>query len=187
MDEKKPEVTEEVKTPTLEDLQKQIEALTANAKAKDAEIEKLKASVTNASADASKWKKSYYGELDEAKRKEAEKAEADAEKERVRSEAEQAMRDELNALKTEKRISVYAQRLMEVGYDAQTASSMAVNLPEGISDDFFATQKTFLESQKQLAKTEALNNQPSLTPGLPPTSPNKEDADIRFWMGLPTK
>ena len=97
------------------------------------------------------------------------------------------MLDELNALKTEKRISTYQAKLMEVGYDAQTAASMAMSLPEGISEDFFATQKAFLETQKQIAKTEALNNQPSLTPGLPPAAPNKEDEVWRTWMGLPKK
>lgn len=76
---------------------------------------------------------------------------------------------------------------MEVGYDAQTAASMAVSLPEGISDDFFATQKTFLDNQKQLAKTEALNNQPSLSIGTPPVPQNTEDMKERSWWGLPTK
>ena len=175
-EEKTPEVKEEVKTPTLEDLQKQIADLTATAKAKDAEIEKLKAANTNASADASEWKKKFRSTQDEATRKEAERAEAEA-----------AMREELNALKAEKRISVYTQRLMEVGYDAQTAASMAVSLPEGISDDFFATQKTFLDNQKQLAKTEALNNQPSLSIGTPPVPQNTEDMKERSWWGLPKK
>lgn len=175
-EEKITEVKEEVKTPTLEDLQKQIADLTATAKAKDAEIEKLKAANTNASADASEWKKKFRSTQDEATRKEAERAEAEA-----------TMREELNALKAEKRISVYTQRLMEVGYDAQTAASMAVSLPEGISDDFFATQKTFLDNQKQLAKTEALNNQPSLSIGTPPVPQNTEDMKERSWWGLPTK
>lgn len=175
-EEKTPEVKEEAKAPTLEDLQKQIADLTAAAKAKDTEIEKLKASVTNASADASSWKQKFRSTQDEATRKEAERAEA-----------EQAMRAELTALKAEKRISDYTKKLMEAGYDAQTAATMAAGLPEGISDDFFATQKTFLDNQKQIAKTEALNNQPSLSVGVPPTSPNKEDMDLRRWMGLPTK
>jgi hypothetical protein len=173
MDEKKPEVKEEVK---LEDLLKQIEDLKADSAAKAAEIESLKKANTNASADASEWKKKFRATQDEATRKAAEEAEA-----------KQAMLDELNALKAEKRISTYQAKLMEVGYDAQTAASMAMSLPEGISEDFFATQKAFLETQKQIAKTEALNNQPSLTPGLPPAAPNKEDAEWREWMGLPKK
>lgn len=172
-EEKKTEVKEEVKAPTLEELQKQIADLTASAKAKDAEIEKLKAANTNASADASEWKKQYRATLDEAARKEAERAEA-----------EQAMREELTALKAEKRISDYTKKLMEAGYDAQTAATMAAGLPEGISDDFFATQKTFLDNQKQLAKTEALNNQPSLSVGIPPsTTKSDPDADnYRRWV-----
>ena len=175
-DEKKPDVKEEVKTPTLEDLQKQIADLTASAKAKDTEIEKLKASVTNASADASSRKQKFRSTQDEATRKEAERAEA-----------EQAMRAELTALKAEKRISDYTKKLMEAGYDAQTASTMAAGLPEGVSDDFFATQKTFLDNQKQLAKTEALNNQPGLSIGTPPVPQNTEDMKERSWWGLPTK
>lgn len=171
MDEKKPEV-KETTAPTLEELQKQISELKAENDALKKDGEKLKAAQSNASADASEWKKKYHSTLDEASRKEAERAEA-----------EQAMRDELEALKAEKRISAYTAKLMEVGYDAQTAASMAVNLPEGISDDFFAQQKSFIESQKQIAKTETINSQPKLSTGEPPTI-SKEDADIKRWFGL---
>ena len=172
MDEKKPDVKEEVKTPTLEDLQKQIEELKAQNELLKKDGEKLKAAQSNASADASEWKKKYHSTLDEATRKEAE-----------RVEAEQAMRDELNALKAEKRISIYTARLMEVGYDAQTAANMAANLPEGISDDFFATQKQFLETQKQLAQTNAINNQPKLSVGEPITA-KKDELDDKIWRWM---
>lgn len=171
MDEKKPEV-KETTAPTLEELQKQISELKAENDVLKKDGEKLKAAQSNASADASEWKKKYHSTLDEASRKEAERAEA-----------EQAMREELEALKAEKRISAYTAKLMEVGYDAQTAASMAVNLPEGISDDFFAQQKSFIESQKQIAKTETINSQPKLSTGEPPTI-SKEDADIKRWFGL---
>ena len=175
MDEKKPDVMPEVKeatAPTLEELQKQIAALKAENETLKKDGEKLKAAQSNASADASEWKKKYHSTLDEASRKEAE-----------RLEAEQAMRDELTALRAEKRISAYTAKLMEVGYDAQTAASMATNLPEGISDDFFAQQKSFVESQKQIAKTETINGQPRLSVGEPPNV-TKEDADIKRWFGL---
>lgn len=172
MDEKK----EEVKTPTVEEMQKQIETLMAENNSLKADAEKVKKTISNANADAASWKEKYRSTLDEAKRKEEERAEADA-----------ALREELTALKAEKRISTYTARLLEVGYDAQTAASMAMSLPEGISDDFFNQQKVFLDNQKQIAKTEALNNQPGLTVGMPPNAPSKEDADIRRWMGLPNK
>lgn len=175
MDEKKLE-KEEVKTPTVEDLQKQIESLTAENNSLKADAEKVKKTISNANADAAEWKTKYRNTLDEAKRKEEERAEAD-----------EAIRAELNALKTEKRIATYTSKLMEAGYDAQTAATMASSLPEGISDDFFNQQKSFIESQKQLAKTEALNNQPGLSVGTPPVAPNKMDLDLREWMGLPNK
>lgn len=173
MDEKKVEAKEEVKTPTLEDLQKQIAALTAENESLKKDGEKLKAAQSNASADASEWKKKYHSTLDEASRKEAE-----------RVEAEQAMREELNALKAEKRISTYTAKLLEVGYDAQTATSMAMNLPEGITDDFFTQQKNFIESQKQLAKTNAINNQSTLSVGEPLTAgkTNEEDEKMKRWF-----
>lgn len=175
-EEKKPDVNEEAKTPSLEELQKQIAALMAENNNLKADAEKVKKTISNANADAAEWKKKFYSTQDEATRKEAERAEA-----------EQAMRAELTALKAEKRISDYTKKLMEAGYDAQTAAVMAAGLPDGISDDFFATQKNFLDTQKQLAKAEALNNQPGLSAGTPPASPKTEDMDLRRWMGLPTK
>lgn len=173
MDEKKPEVKEEVKTPTLEDLQKQIEALMAENNSLKADAEKVKKTISNANADAASWKDKYRATLDEAKRKEEERAEAD-----------EALRAELTALKTEKRISTYTAKLLEVGYDAQTAASMAMNLPEGISDDFFNQQKSFLETQKQIAKTNAINNQSSMSVGETPsaTKADEDDAKLKKWF-----
>lgn len=172
-EEKKPDVKEEVKTPTLEDLQKQIEALMAENNSLKADAEKVKKTISNANADAASWKDKYRATLDEAKRKEEERAEAD-----------EALRAELTALKTEKRISTYTAKLLEVGYDAQTAASMAMNLPEGISDDFFNQQKSFLETQKQIAKTNAINNQSSMSVGETPsaTKADEEDAKLKKWF-----
>ena len=59
MEEKKPEVKEEVKTPTLEDLQKQIEALMAENNSLKADAEKVKKTISNANADAASWKDKY--------------------------------------------------------------------------------------------------------------------------------
>lgn len=172
MDEKKIEEKKE-EVVTVESLQTENDALKK-------EIEKLKAANTNASADAAKhkrsaeeWKEKYRSTQDEATRKEAERAEAD-----------EALKQELAALRTEKRISTYTAKLMEVGYDAQTATSMAMNLPEGISEDFFIQQKTFLESQKQKAKTELINNQPKLSSGETLAPSNDETEKYRKWFGL---
>lgn len=172
MDEKKPEV-KEVKTPTLEDLQKQIEALTAENSALKADAEKVKKTISNANADAAEWKSKYRATLDEAKRKEEERAEAD-----------ETLRAELTALKTEKRIATYTSKFLECGYDAQTAASMAMSLPEGISDDFFEKHRSFIESTKQNAITNAINNQSSMSVGETPSSKKDDevDANIRRWF-----
>ena len=58
---------------------------------------------------------------------------------------------------------------------------------DGVSDDFFNQQKEFLEKQKQLAKETALNNQPGLSNGNPPSSQNANDdldKKLRQWAGL---
>lgn len=172
MDEKKIEEKKE-EVVTVESLQTENDALKK-------EIEKLKVANTNASADAAKhkrsaeeWKEKFRNTQDEATRKEAERAEAD-----------EALKQELATLRTEKRISTYTAKLMEVGYDAQTATSMAMNLPEGISEDFFIQQKTFLESQKQKAKTELINNQPKLSSGETLAPSNDETEKYRKWFGL---
>ena len=173
-------MSEEMKLEVKEEAK--AEEINPEAKIKElmAEDEKLKKAQSNASADAAnhkrerdEWKDKYRATLDEAKRKEEERAEAD-----------EAIRAELTALKTEKRISTYTAKLLEVGYDAQTAASMAMNLPEGISDDFFNQQKSFLETQKQIAKTNAINNQSSMSVGETPsaTKADEDDAKLKKWF-----
>ena len=64
---------------------------------------------------------------------------------------------------------------------------MAKSLPEGVSDEFFASTKSFLETQKQTLLSEAINKQPSLSVGTPPTANDAEQAEIanlRRYIGL---
>lgn len=176
MEEKKPDVTNEEVKNDGEDKDATIKALKA-------EVEKLKIAQSNASADAAKYKRERDDWTEKYKSKCSEE-----EKTKIEAEARfKALEEENLSYKKKERISTYTARLVEVGFDAQTAATMAAGLPEGISDDFFATQKTFLDNQKQLAKTEALNNQPSLSIGTPPVPQNTEDMKERSWWGLPTK
>lgn len=163
-DEKKPEEMKEVTTPSIEEL-------TAKVKELEGMLGKQKDATSKAASDAASWKDRYRSTLDEAKRKEEEQAEA-----------YNTMQAELTALKSEKRIASYQSKLMASGYDAQTAMTMAVNLPEGIGDDFFNSQKAFLDAQKQKAKTEALNNQPGLPSGTPPKAASAEEAELAKIM-----
>ena len=180
----------------LEDLQKQIEELTAATNALKAEndsvraendsvkieLEKAKKAVSKANEETAGWKRQFRATQDEATREKAEKAEEEARKEAERAEEMRVIKTKLATLETEKRVSTYTAKLMASGYDAQTASLMAANLPDGISEDFFTSQKTFIENQKQAAKAEVLNQQPPLPAGTPPKPADKEAAEIAKIM-----
>ena len=143
--------------PTVEELQKQIASL-------QADLLKQKKSTDSAASDASEWKKKFRETQSEQERLEAERAERDAQRDA-----------ELKAYKDRDRMFNYKTKLMEVGYDANTAAAMATDLPEGIGDSFFSAQKQFLETQRQNAEAEALRKQPTLTKGNPPASQSMEE------------
>ena len=159
----------EQKAPTVAELQ--------------AEIEKLKKSISASNSDAAKrkkeaedWQTKYKSTLDEQKRKELE---AEENIKRIMAENEQ--------FKAKERISTYTAKLMGAGFDETTASSMASSLPDGIPDSFFESQKAFNEAQKQAIKTQNITAQPNLSKGLPPSTSatvSEEDKKLRKWMGL---
>ena len=133
--------------------------------------QKLKQAFDRAASEAAEWKKKYRETQSEQERKEAEIAEMNAQRDA-----------ELAALKEEKRLATYTQKLMGAGYDQDTAQNMAKSMKDGIDDGFFAAQKRFLEDQKKAAQAAYLNGQPPLTSGTTPSSQNIEDktfADIR--------
>lgn len=141
-----------------------------------AENERYKEAASRANSQAADFKRQVRERQSEAERAEAE-----------RKEREAAQAEELAQLRKSVQLTRYANRLMESGYDAATANSMAANLPDGITDDFFAAQKTFIEAQKQLIKSEVLNEQPKPTTGKPLTGGDVVDpmvAAFRKGAGL---
>ena len=176
-------MADENKTPTIEEQLKE-------AVAKIAELEEMvkkqKAAIDNACADASQqkkaaqeWQDKYKATLSEQEQKELEA-----------KQREEQMASELNTLKAEKRTAEYSKKLMEIGFDAQAATEMALSLPEGVADSFFEGQKKFLETKTQEIKTQSLNAQPGLTVGTTPTAADAdaaENAKMRKWFGLPEK
>lgn len=168
---------DENKAPTVEELQARIASL-------EAEKGKLKKAMDAACSDAAKFKKDaanwqdqYKSTLDEQKRKEFETEEANKQ-----------ILAQLAEYKNRERVSTYKAKLMTAGYDEATASAMSAVLPDGVEDGFFEAQRAFLENTKQTIKTQALNSQPSLSTGMPPTASTdaeaKEKAQLRRWMGL---
>lgn len=154
-----PETPPEAQTPPAPDAST-LQAEIAKLREENA---KLKTSVSAASSQAADYKHKWQATMSEQERREQELAE-----ERANEKAQ------LQQLLAEKRISGYTARLMEVGYDANTAKVMASALPEGVADDYFEVQKSFIAGKIQATKSELLNSQPSVTAG---TSPSKDMVD----------
>lgn len=145
----------------------------------NAEIEKLKAALSKASADAAEWKRQFR-----AKQSEAERAEAE------RAEQEQAIREELETLRKEKRVSDYTGKCLALNMDADLAGKTANALADGDMESVFDCLKAFVEATTTRLNNEALNRQPGLSAGIPPTKNNTVDTDyenMRRWMGAPSR
>ena len=166
----KEEKKDEVKEPTIKELQAEIAQLKAIA-------EKSKQTISAANTDAAEWKRKYRATLDEAERAQQEQADKYVE-----------MQAELLAYKEKERIATYTTKLVDAGYDTETAKSMAESLTDGLPDTFFEMHKAFLKSKEQQVKTSMLNSQPGLSAGTPPTNSKdgkaSEDDDLRKYFGL---
>ena len=112
--EKTTNVEEQEKTPTADttELDKRIRQL-------EAENAKLKQSVTNASADASKWKKQLQEKMTEE-----EKANAD------REAANAAMQQELELLRNERNVANHKAQFVSIGFEEETAPAHSLPSPK---------------------------------------------------------
>lgn len=148
-------------------------------KPENAEIAKLKAALSKASSDAAEWKRQLREKQSETERAAAERAEQ-----------EQAMREELETLRKEKRVSDYTGKCLALNMDADLAGKTANALADGDMDSVFDCLKAFVEATTTRLNNEALNRQPGLSAGTPPTTNTavkSEEDKIRGWMGLPIK
>lgn len=163
-------------TMTAEEKIAALEAYEVEPVVDNTENAKLKALLSKANTEAAENKRKLNEKLTEQEKLEAERAEK-----------EKAMQEELQTLRAEKRVSTYTNKLVEAGYDVATAKSMANSLPDGIGEDYFTSQKTFLENTKKQIEADSLKKQPSLTPGKPVTKSDldsAEDAKLNGWFGL---
>lgn len=154
-----------------------VEEKKAEIKPESDEVAKLKAALSRANSEAAEWKRQYKATLDEQKQKELDAADK-----------RKAELEELESLRRERRVNLYAKRLMEAGYDSVSADQMANSLPDGVADTYFESVKAFNEKQKQLIAASALDNQKGLSVGLPPTAASAQKDEInklRGYAGLP--
>ena len=129
-------------------------ALEAKIKALEAENGKLKNSVTNASADASEWKKKYQSTLSEQEKKEQEQAEATA-----------AMQKRLEEVLTEKNIADFKSQFVSIGFDETLAQESAQALNSGDTVKVFDGIRKFIASHDKAMAEKAMLNNPTLPGG----------------------
>ena len=145
----------------------------------NAEVEKLKRLLSKANSEANSYKQQLREKQSAEERAAAERAEQ-----------EQAMREELETLRKEKRVSDYTGKCLALNMDAELAGKTAAALADGDMESVFDCLEAFVEATKTRLNNEALNRQPGLSAGTPPTTNTavkSEDDKIRQWMGLPIK
>ena len=151
----------ETKTETKVDTS----ALEAELKAVKAERDKLKQSVTNASADASEWKKKYQAKLsDEDKAREEQEA------------ANAALQKELETLRAERNIASYKAALTasDIGMDVEGATAVAEALNGGDINKVLDGIRKFIESHDKALAEKAMMNNPKLQGGNSTSTVTKE-------------
>lgn len=141
------------------------------------EVTKLKTALSKANSDAAEWKRQFREKQTEAERAEAE-----------RKERETAVEEELRMLRRDKTVSGYVANCLALGYDKDLALKAAEAMADNDAAVIMECQQTFLENKKKELEATALNKQPTLTTGSPPTATQAEKDAInkeRKWFGLP--
>lgn len=145
-----------------------VEELEARLKALEAENGKLRQANTNASADASAWKKKYNDTLSEADRKKAEQDEQSA-----------TLQAELESLRAERNVANYKSQLTspEIGFDGTLAQEVAEALNAGEIAKVFDGLRKFIVAHDKSLKENAFRNNPTLPGGSATKAVTKEQFD----------
>lgn len=141
------------------------------------EVKNLKESLSKANSQAAEWKRQFREKQTEAERAEAERAER-----------EKAVEEELKSLRRDKTVNGYIAQCLALGYSTDLAQKAAEAMADGNAAEIFACQQEFLEVEKKKIEAAALNKQPTLTSGSPPTAKQADHDAInreRAWFGLP--
>lgn len=143
------------------------------------EVTKLKTALSKANSDAAEWKRQFREKQTEQERAEAE-----------RKEREQAVEEELRMLRRDKTVAGYVNSCLALGYDKELAQRAATAMADNDAAEIMACQQEFLAVKQKEMEMTALNKQPGLSVGAPPTSTTAEiDAEnqLRKVMGLPLR
>lgn len=143
------------------------------------ETRRLKQALSKANSEASEWKKALREKQTEAERAEAE-----------RKEHEAAVEEELRTLRRDKTIGGYVAQCLALGYDKELAQRAATAMADNDAAEIMACQQEFLAVKQKELEMAALNKQPTLSVGAPPTSATVEktaENELRRVMGLPPR
>ena len=141
------------------------------------ETDKLKAALSKANSEAAEWKRQFREKQTEQERAEAERAER-----------EKAVEEELRGLRRDKTVSNYVAQCLALGYDKELAIRAAEAMADNNAAEIMACQQEFLDTKKKELEANALNRQPTLTSGTPPTAKQAEKDALnktRSYFGLP--
>ena len=133
-------------------------------KALEAEISKLKQSVTNASADASKYKKELQARMSEEERTRAEQDAATA-----------AMQQELEMLRNERNVANHKAQLTAIGFEETLAQETAEAINKGDSAKLFDGIRKFIATHDKELQAKSLMNNPVLSGGEAKKTMSKEE------------
>ena len=142
--------------------------LEAKIKQLESENNKLRQANTNASADASKWKKQYQDKLSEEERK---KEEQDDQNRRLQ--------EELESLRAERNVASYKSQLVapDIGFEATLAQEVAEALNKGELVKVFDGLRKFLVAHDKALKENAFRQNPTLQGGSQQKAISKEQFD----------
>lgn len=143
----------------------------------DKETARLKTALSNANSQAAEYKR-----LLREKQTEAERAEAE------RKEREAAVEEELRTLRRDKTVSGYIAQYLALGYNKELALKAAEATADNDAATIMSCQQEYLAEKTKELEAAALNKQPTITAGSPPTAQAAEaDAynKMRKAWGLP--
>ena len=141
------------------------------------EVNKLKTALSKANSDAAEWKRQFREKQTEQERTEAE-----------RVEREKELADKLAAYERKSLVSDYQAQCLALGYDKDLALRAAEAMADNDAAAIMACQQEFLVAKQKELEVNALNKQPGLSVGAPPTAKQAEQEakdKMRHYFGLP--
>lgn len=145
----------------------------------NAEVEKLKLALSKANSEAADYKRQLREKQTEQERAEAERLEAEKAKDARLAELERTVA-----------ITEYTNKCLALDFDAELAAKTANALADGNMESVFDCLKSFVEDTKTRLTNEALNKQPTLSTGVPPTTNSTKETEyekMRRYAGLPPR